>query len=707
MNKQHLTLLLLLLGNVLTLTAQTAGNIYQWPIEGGKAGEGTLYRPQDYIGNEHNFEKLIIGAKPGTNVVSPCDGVITHVTMIYYLSLNKSFSNSSWKGKFEDIIAQNKESMAKKMQDAKYLSYMYFIKSNDGRTICVSGLRTDTPFATGQKVKKGEVLGQAHYCYKKIPEPSICLTIDKGGKPDDPMTPFGLETTFIPPVKQKPKAVLTRAEAIADYRQMASSIKEIYPSLEDFMTEEEYDTFVEEEIAKIPENITLKEFAYLIMNFNRKVHDSHMWFDYGIPLDNDGTISPVMFARVDDKVRIIVATDEYKAYTGREITHINGKHVDTLYMEMAPRTSMIYDVLVESVLEQELASPFTNHLYYKGDKDALKANKATLTLSDGEELKVPLMKLNQNTIPLFDRNSMENWLISQYLVYRKGNWETMKSNDSTAYMRLNNFELMETEVDSILVFLDLLEKKGYKNLIIDLRGNPGGNPDVVYKLVDALMDEPIKREGGYMKVNMQTIKSPTLNYPSGTVMFEDYKEIPGHKGFYKISDPDENTPSDTIKALYTGRVYVLINANSASASTEFAGIMKRNARGYVIGRETKTAYHTMNALKFADIGLPNSHFKCHIPMVRIVSDEFVSEDFPYGRGVIPHLTIPFTYEEMTNNGEMIYNKALELIRDGIYLEEPEEVIEVADEPKRINILYVVTGIFLVSLTLYFGLKKRK
>ena len=696
MNKQHLTLSLLLLGSVLTLTAQTAGNIYQWPIEGAKAGEGILYRPQDYIGNEHNFEKLIIGAKPGTNVASPCDGMITHVTMVYYLSLNKSFSNHSWKGKFEDIIKHNKGSMAKRMQDAKYLSYMYFIKSNDGRTIHISGLRTDTPFATGQKVKKGEVLGQVHYCYKKIPQPSICLTIDRGGKPDDPMTPFGLETTFIPPVKQKPKAVLTRAEAIADYRQMASSIKEIYPSLEGFMTEEEYDTFVEEEIAKMPENITLKEFAYLIMNFNRKIHDSHMWFNYGIPLDNDGTISPLLFARVDDKVRIIVTTDEYKAYTGREITHVNGKHVDTLCMEIAPRTSMIYDAQVESVLEQELASPFTNHLYYEGDKDALKANKATLTLSDGEELKVPLMKLNQNTIPLFDRNSRENWFISQYLVYRKGNWETMKSNDSTAYMRLNNFELMETEVDSMLVFLDLLEKKGYKNLIIDLRGNPGGNPDVVYKLVDALMDEPIKREGGYMKVNMQTIKSPTLNYPSGTVMFEDYKEIPGHKGFYKISDPDENTPSDTIKALYTGRVYVLINANSASASTEFAGIMKRNARGYVIGRETKTAYHTMNALKFAEIGLPNSHFKCHIPMVRIVSDEFVSEDFPYGRGVIPHFTIPFTYEEMTSNGEMIYNKALELIRDGIYLEEDSE-IEIRDTENEKSIpcwIYLSIGILL-------------
>ena len=696
---RYLTLSLLLLGSILTLTAETAGNIYQWPIEDAKAGEGTLYRPQDYIGNEHNFEKLIIGAKPGTNVVSPCDGVITHVTMMYYLSLNKSFSNNSWKGKFEDIIEQNKESMAKRMQDAKYLSYMYFIKSNDGRTIHISGLRTDTPFATGQKVKKGEVLGQVHYCYKKIPQPSICLTIDRGGKPDDPMAPFGLKTTFIPPVKQKPKAILTRAEAIADYRQMASSVKEIYPSLEDFMTEEEYDTFVEEEIAKIPENITLKEFAYLIMNFNRKVHDSHMWFDYGIPLDNDGTISPVMFARVNDKVRIIVTTDEYKAYTGREITHINGKHVDTLYMEIAPRTSMIYDVQVESVLEQELASPFTNHLYYKGDKDAFNANKATFTFSDGEELTVPLMEFNQNTISQFDRKAMDNWFISQYMVYRKGNWETMKSNDSTAYMRLNNFELMETEVDSMLVFLDLLEKKGYKNLIIDLRGNPGGNPDVEYKLVDALMDEPIKREGGYMKVNTQTIKSPTLNYPSGTVMFEDYKEIPGRKGYYKMNEPNDNAPSDTTKALYTGRVYVLINANSASASTEFAGIMKRNARGYVIGRETKTAYHTMNALKFAEIGLSNSLFKCHIPMVRIVSDEFVNEDFPYGRGVIPHLTIPFTYEEMTSDGEMIYNKALVLIRDGIYLEEDSK-IENPDIENERNIPY---WIFLsVGILLFIG-----
>ena len=80
----------------------------------------------------------------------------------------------------------------------------------------------------------------------------------------------------------------------------------------------------------------------------------------------------------------------------------------------------------------------------------------------------------------------------------------------------------------------------------------------------------------------------------------------------------------------------------------------------------------MNALKFVDIMLPNSMFKCHIPMTRVVTDEFVSEDFPYGRGVIPHLNIPLTYEEVTSKGNLIYDTALELIRDGIYLEEASE-----------------------------------
>lgn len=121
----------------------------------------------------------------------------------------------------------------------------------------------------------------------------------------------------------------------------------------------------------------------------------------------------------------------------------------------------------------------------------------------------------------------------------------------------------------------------------------------------------------------------------------------------------------------------MINAGSASASTTFAGIMKRNNRGYVVGRETRTAYHRMNAMKFVNIQLANSQFKCHIPLVRIVQDEHVSDAFPYGRGVIPHLTVPLSYEELATDGQLIYNKTLELIANDIYLEdEAEETLKI-------------------------------
>ena len=66
-------ILLLLAGNF-----AFAQDNYLWPISGKQAGEGILYRPQDYIGvadgvtqAELNFGELVIGALLGTPVLCP------------------------------------------------------------------------------------------------------------------------------------------------------------------------------------------------------------------------------------------------------------------------------------------------------------------------------------------------------------------------------------------------------------------------------------------------------------------------------------------------------------------------------------------------------------------------------------------------------------------------------------------------------------
>lgn len=58
-----------------------------WPIQGEKAGENILYRPQEYIGTELNFNKLFIKAEYGDSVLAPADGTIKTYGLVIQQSL--------------------------------------------------------------------------------------------------------------------------------------------------------------------------------------------------------------------------------------------------------------------------------------------------------------------------------------------------------------------------------------------------------------------------------------------------------------------------------------------------------------------------------------------------------------------------------------------------------------------------------------------
>ena len=149
MNTRLLTLVILL-GSVWGLKAQTASsaessNHYLWPIEGARAGEGILYRPQDYIDKEHVFEKLFIGAEQGSNVVCPCDGTVAFFNLVYQRSLTSSGMFNGKYNSFDEAIERHKESMNEMGLDERFLSYGIHIKSEDGKTVYISGLNTDKP----------------------------------------------------------------------------------------------------------------------------------------------------------------------------------------------------------------------------------------------------------------------------------------------------------------------------------------------------------------------------------------------------------------------------------------------------------------------------------------------------------------------------------------------------------------------------------
>lgn len=636
-----------------TLNAQTS---LLWPIKDKAAGSDILFKPQDKIGEELNTEHIFISTTESTEVLAPADGTVISAGLSYNISLSYVLF-FTYDGDFDKAIEKNKKAIEEKYGSSRYLTGMVTIKLANGDKINLSGIKLKKLFRTGEKIRRGEVLGTAHYSYKKIATSSVGLSISSSkGTPSDPMAPFGLKSTFRASTIVKPKAVLTKAEAEADYRRLADAIKEIYPSLTDLMSIEEYDTFVSSEIARLPEKISRKEFGRRIAAFNRKIHDSHLFINTHTHTKVDLPMLPeIFYGKLEGKVMAIMATAKYRSYIGKEIVKINGQAIDSLELYISP-SHLVYDGQVASYLDRVLALNYPV-LHPQANKNSKKPG-TTLTFADGKEVTVPMFKQG-NSIP-YGREAagfFNIWGANRH----KTQFKLEELNDTTAYIGLSTFELSEVETDEIVAFIRKMRDKEKPCIIFDLRNNPGGSIEVLYAITREVIRDDTPPRKSYSMVNAHLFKTPTMNLIPSDSLFTDYHTIPGKKGLY-LMPKDDPSPSDSTRSIYKGRLYVLTDAKSASASTEFAGRVKYNRRGTVIGRETATTYHCFTAVKFANIELDHSKFTCTIPMVRCVFDETVDDRFPKGRGVIPDIEIPISLAEMHSQDDYLLRRTLEQIR---------------------------------------------
>lgn len=122
-------------------------------------------------------------------------------------------------------------------------------------------------------------------------------------------------------------------------------------------------------------------------------------------------------------------------------------------------------------------------------------------------------------------------------------------NLTTGYIKINRFA--ETTYDEFRTALESLEKKGAKSLIIDLRDNGGGYMEKANEIADELL--PDKELIVFTKNKKGRID----------------KTFATEKGSFE-----------------TGKVFIIINENSASASEILAGAIQDNDRGTIIGRRS-------------------------------------------------------------------------------------------------------------------------
>ncbi len=122
-------------------------------------------------------------------------------------------------------------------------------------------------------------------------------------------------------------------------------------------------------------------------------------------------------------------------------------------------------------------------------------------------------------------------------------------NDETGYVKISRFGA--TTYDEFLEKLDLLRNKGMQSLILDLRGNPGGYLNAAINICDEFLTE-----------------GKLIVYTEGRARPKD-KAFASSRGDFK-----------------KGKLVILVDEGSASASEIVSGAVQDNDRGTIVGRRT-------------------------------------------------------------------------------------------------------------------------
>ena len=312
---------------------------YLWPIPEKQAGDDILYRPQDYIGvtdmqsnAELVFGDLIIGAGFGTPVVSPVDGTISFASLNYhdsYLCSVQIFRQQTGNYEQDSLLFLGKRNMTPEKIHNLCLSVS--IVTPDGEKVSIDGMRPIRLIKTGEKIHRGDTLGTVGYLYRKIKQPCIGVSISKNSNSLDPMTPFGLETTFIPP-KINDKQYLNDEEAQNDINGMMAALNESFPGLYDYTPKEEFDRYIKNQMSSINDSISISDFEILITKIIGKVRDSHTTIisESKIKETADKRYPSVCIGWFNDTLKVWRAVSRYKDYLGKEVISVNGIPADSL-----------------------------------------------------------------------------------------------------------------------------------------------------------------------------------------------------------------------------------------------------------------------------------------------------------------------------------------------------------------------------------------
>lgn len=228
----------------------------------------------------------------------------------------------------------------------------------------------------------------------------------------------------------------------------------------------------------------------------------------------------------------------------------------------------------------------------------------------------------------------------------------------TAIFKIKNFSKGGYKIAYDEVF-ELLRKTEAKNLVLDLRGNPGGRLNEIHDLysyltVDStfqLIEKPLVTsktsllQSDYLSVMPKVLYVFTIpTYPiyASILMLKTKKDENGDYRFNMKSSKHKPHNANYFK----GKIYVLINGGSFSAACIISSKLKENSDITFVGEETGGTFNGTVAGRTSSYKLPNSNLPTRLWIMDIAATNKTTEK---GRGIHPDIEIVPTIDDIISN----------------------------------------------------------
>ena len=402
---------------------------------------------------------------------------------------------------------------------------------------------------------------------------------------------------------------ITKDAAVEDVQQFFSTLQRVHPDLLAKVKVEDYIKLKQQTLDGIAEKldedggIRVNDLAYLLCYaeaFFQDGHTSVQW--WGIQPDGSNTRFP-SFSLGYDNGRFVINTSSNKSIEGLEVVSINGKPVREFLSPILDRISG--ETLAWKVHQFAGAQAF----WYSFSGLCGSAESLTLVLRDGEG-KESEQKVGTMSFADFQKLGSDGHATKLQELRRQGTQVRFLDSDRIAWFTYPAFKFSEDEKKKIDGIFKEIEDKGSQDLIIDIRGNWGGNSSMGDYIFSYL------HEGKLMQVSKTRIKvsSDILSpdYPKflerflkadvarkyGAYLQEKYAGLEGvivtqhgaeedDEEYAKIfGDNKKDEPLSKPNAFFSGRVFLLVDNGSYSSASGFAVTFRDYGVGTIMGYET-------------------------------------------------------------------------------------------------------------------------